>query len=949
MSVRSLNGLNSSVRSLNGLSTQLKDGKAIKVSNKNEIDVNMKTNTTEQTTIGDTDLFLLSDTTGANIKHITGINLKQKALLHLVGGTNINLTNDSSNDTVINLDDEIELQKVSLTKNPKSTTYPLNFEFYVADNNEFRLIAQGSASTGPTAPPYEQILMGVSTETIYPFKGIFDFYNGFIRRVLTINTFNSNVLTVNNNNQQFLIKDTNKNFTDGKFVSVDSSAKLTPMDILATDNITKTINSADITLKLNDVISGLTSINGYTFDLATTTARNQFLLKQDGVGAFSSGDLLNINSTGKVNNITPTQLLNTLTVSNGLTKNTNDISISLTPTISITETMTLSGATNSLLKIKSVSNSFQPKLQYFQGDNLRVFQQYDYGNSKFDFAVKTGALHLKSYVDTTNTQVILDNEIVNVKVGNSSNSAIDILTCSFTTVDIYKELDTNGNQITFKTNDNFQYIKFLNDTSLNGLEIVGYGEGSTKASHRFKAGQNTTNILEIYPDKIDVNKKVLWFDNENEKGYIRFDNTMFEIQSSGCDLRLGKRGGSGSSNDIVIDTSSITFNKRLCFTSSTNDDRYIVLQGNDITSDSRIIGYSNRIDIIGKETSSTNPAIRFLSASTTVFQIHQDRTNMYKPLYMNSTASLDRPIYLHHNEAFFVKYKFANSTGDKINGTDLGGYGGSDGTDFASVRITATDNNYAGTLAEFFPKNIKMYKHAGVILDNNTNFPLSENDAFTIRKDGLCNLLIRSFSNSAKIKLQASNNYGASIEFTGSQFRIETVNQELKTVASNHNFYNSSTLRLAFQSDTNLVVYNGSTVKFASNDSQNAHSSRDYKKNINDLVESESINVIRNINPVSFEYLEQYWDEHDRCNACNCDLRKGFIWEDTQPILPQATRTINMNNPDEPTTKTLDLKMVIPDLTKTVQYLLNEISTLKEQLLTQSNLISNLQSQINSL
>ena len=33
MSVRSLNGLNSSVRSLNGLSTQLKDGKAIKVSN----------------------------------------------------------------------------------------------------------------------------------------------------------------------------------------------------------------------------------------------------------------------------------------------------------------------------------------------------------------------------------------------------------------------------------------------------------------------------------------------------------------------------------------------------------------------------------------------------------------------------------------------------------------------------------------------------------------------------------------------------------------------------------------------------------------------------------------------------------------------------------------------------------------------------------------------------
>ena len=160
------NGVGLLGRNITNQSNSLNDGKAIKISNKNEIDVNMKTNTTEQTTVGDTDLFLLSDTTGANIKHITGINLKQKALLHLVGGTNINLTNDSSNDTVINLDDEIELQKVSLTKNPKSTTYPLNFEFYVADNNEFRLIAQGSASTGPTAPPYEQILMGVSTETI---------------------------------------------------------------------------------------------------------------------------------------------------------------------------------------------------------------------------------------------------------------------------------------------------------------------------------------------------------------------------------------------------------------------------------------------------------------------------------------------------------------------------------------------------------------------------------------------------------------------------------------------------------------------------------------------------------------------------------------------------------------------------------------------------------------
>jgi hypothetical protein len=150
MSNRNLNGLSSSVRSLNGLSTQLKDGKGIKVSNKNEIDVNMKTNTTEQTTIGDTDLFLLSDTTGANIKHITGINLKQKALLHLVGGTNINLTNDSSNDTVINLDSQIELQKTTIIKNPKSTSFPTGFSTVIQASgaqegfDEFRIVADGS-------------------------------------------------------------------------------------------------------------------------------------------------------------------------------------------------------------------------------------------------------------------------------------------------------------------------------------------------------------------------------------------------------------------------------------------------------------------------------------------------------------------------------------------------------------------------------------------------------------------------------------------------------------------------------------------------------------------------------------------------------------------------------------------------------------------------------------
>ena len=948
------NGFNSR-NILNIRNQKLKDGKAIKINtsitNKNEIDVNMKTNTTEQTTIGDTDLFLLSDTTGANIKHITGINLKQKALLHLVGGTNINLTNDSSNDTVINLDDNIDTAgsitckdfvKIKNTNNNISSfggilflegsvpqvSYPFRYKqqvFHTNSGDAYQILAEDNASN-------QRVLFELHSGTNNSTTHTVNFHTANLTNILKINTYDANVLTVNNNNQQFLVKDTNKNFSSGNFLAVDSSSKITPINILGGNNINISSTTNDITINLDTTLTGITNINSTTISQLLTISAHPSINTLGGV--------LKLSKPSK----------------SGITNN-RDFEI-------LTDLQ--NSDNNRVLVFRALSSNYDfLTMGDFSGSNqIRANAKMIIQPSADDYTNDEFMLHIKSFEDK-DCRVCIESDMV--QGGGEDHHPTLLFRQDGGTVKTEIGLNVSNRFYLHHpaTNTDHCRVEFflglatMDATSLvlqlsplavdcnKKLNVSTDGINTDVGDLKLKVSNN--EIISLSTDKIDVNKKVIWLDNENEKGYIRFDNNMFEIQSSNCDLRLGKRGGSGSSNDIVIDTSSININKSLLFTSSSNTNRFIVLQGGDVNSDSRIIGYDNRIDIIGKETSSTNPAIRFISGSTTVFQIHQDRTNMYKPLYMNSTSSLDRPIYLHHNEAFFVKYKFDNSTGNKINGTDLGGYGGSNGTDFASVRITATDANYPGTLAEFFPKNIKMYKHAGVILDNNSHFPLSENDAFTIRKDGLCNLLIRSFSDYSQIQLQASNNYNGSIAYTGSQFRIETVGQEFKTVASHHNFFNGSSLRLSFQSDSNLVVYNGSTVKFASNDSQNAHSSRDYKKNINDLVESESINVIRNINPVSFEYLEQYWDENDRCNACNCDLRKGFIWEDTKPILPQATRSINMNNPDEPTTKTLDLKMVIPDLTKTVQYLLNEISTLKEQLITQSTLISNLQSQLNNI
>ena len=436
---------------------------------------------------------------------------------------------------------------------------------------------------------------------------------------------------------------------------------------------------------------------------------------------------------------------------------------------------------------------------------------------------------------------------------------------------------------------------------MNGLLVRGYG-GSIPFFRLQSSFGGTVNVADYYQDKVIFFKQI--FMNQNAINFYDATDTAHQITWNNTDTNTTPTAT--GMNGLLIR------------------------------------GYGNTVAFCRFQSTA--------DGNTTVMDLFKQKIHMYQPLYMNSTSSLDRPIYLHTNTAFYVRYK-NDSTAPAINGTDVGGFSG--------VRLSNTNTQSTNSIQlQTFgvsPRtadakgSVEVYNKLSVIR-NGATLQQDANDTFTVRNTGFCKAIIHSDSGDCELALKCgSDNSNQTVikRKTNDQFSISNVG-EIKTSATNHNFFNSSTLRLAFQSDTNLVVYNGSTVKFASNDGQNAHSSRDYKKNINNLVESESINIIKNINPVSFEYLEQYWDEYDKCNACNCDLRKGFIWEDTQPILPQATRTINMNNPDEETTKTLDLKMVIPDLTKTVQYLLNKVETLETQLLTQSNLISNLQSQLNS-
>ena len=851
------NGFNSR-NILNIRNQKLKDGKAIKINtsitNKNEIDLNMKTNTTEQTTIGDTDLFLLSDTTGETIKYITGINLKQKALLHLIGGTNINLTTDAQGDTEINLDDNIDTAgsitckdfvKIKNTNNAVSSfggilslegsvpqiSYPFRYKqqiFHTNSGDAYQILAEDNALN-------QRVLFELHSGTNNTTTHTVNFHTANLTNILKINTYDANVLELNNNNQQYLIKDTGKNFVNNDILSVDINNKISPItptdiisNIVAGTNLNRNVN----TINLNTTLTGITNIN------STTIATKLDISAHPTIDTL--GGVLKLLKPTKTNPDGSINIYNRdFEILTDLQNNDNNgvlvfralKPIPALPDYDILSMGSFSGSNQIRANTKMIiqplvddytDDEFMLNIKSFVDKSCKVCIQSDIVNT---FVSKETSLIFKNHFIQADIGLNVNNKLylhhpstntnqsrVEFFLGSAikdSNSLIFELTPNL--ANMYKPLYMNDNQINFQTNNTNHFIKMNNGTDFNGLEYAGGGSGS-QVAHYFKSTNGSgTDLMKMYEAKVEI----------------------------------------------------------------------------------------------------------------------------LRPLYMNSTTTNDRPIYLHYNTDFFIKYQ--NSSGQNV--VECKGYNG--------VHLGSTAANNVNLKVQ--QDRVEIGGYAGVIQDNRTNIPLTQNDTLIVRNEGLATLRVRSFTNNATFLLQSGNNYNASITYTGSQFRIETVGQEFRTDASNHNFYNSSTLRLAFQSDTNLVVYDGSTVKFASNDSKNAHSSIQYKKNINDLVESESINIIKNINPVSFEYLEKYWDKHDQCNSCNCNVRKGFIWEDTKPILPQACRTINMDNPDEETTYTLDVREVIPDLVKVNQYLLNEISTLKEQLITQSTLISNLQSQINNI
>jgi len=747
---------------LNIKNKNLLDGNAIKISDRNNINVDIKTNTTEQTTIGADDLFLLSDTTGKTIKYIKGLNLKQQTNNSLIAGNNIVFTTNNNN-TVINVKDVI----TSLTS-----------------INGFTLVTNISSAAS-----------------------------------------------------QFLLKDNSVGgFANGSFLTTNANGLIVPKTeasvislvqakIEAGINIVRSIGlNSILTLALSNALINMVNINGYVFNTTTNSTVNQFLLKDTTVGSFSSGDFLTINSSNKVDNISRIDLNNSIVsqvfVSNGLARAliTNNgyssISISTTPSINLNDTMTLLNTSSGvappnnggqcILKIEAGgSASFKPQIQLFQSATLRTLLEYDKTNNKFLINAPTGLIEISGYNGTS--QILAGSQNVEIKTGGNL-----IFKVQSNQVNINTILSMNQNAINLyaPTDTNHQILYSNQSGAMNGVLIRGFG--NDVPFFRLQGTSNGThNVFDAYINKVSMLKK------------LEMNNNQINLQT-----------GTGN--------------------------HYIKFSADEMDG-VEVVGYGANASAIFRVACSNG------SPQTKVLEVEQDQILFYKSLVFPS----------------------------------LGG-----GTDFSSLKYSN---------------------------DKKLTISFEETGEFRWDKSG------------------SSHNYFKTIkQGSGSNGRTYFFEQGGDSGQSNGGAFQTqnSQGKLLFQSDRNLVIYRpDNSVSFASGGNA---SSRDYKTNINDLVEDESVNIIKNINPVSYEYKEQYWDDLDKCDSCNCNVRKGFIWEDIKPILPQSAKSVNMNNPDYPMTKLLDLREIIPDLTKTVQYLLNKVQTLEQQLLTQSNLISNLQSQINN-
>ena len=643
--------------------------------------------------------------------------------------------------------------------------------------------------------------------------------------------------------------------------------------LIAGDNINFTINGNNRVINVDTALTGITNINTYIANVFEVNNTNQQYLIKD--VSLSANSILSVGSNNKISSTTPTTILNNIIAGANLNKandsNTINLDTVLTSITSIEGTnLKLYSATNEIISLDNSAISCNRKIA--MNSQIINFTSATDNNHQILYSNGGGTMDgvlIRGY----------GNNVPFFRLQATNPSVVNVLDAYPDKIIALKTLYMSGEKISFRNTDVNHYMQYNGGTGIDGVEVGGFGFNN-QAFFRAKNTDGNGTVFECFKEQISCSKKLNM--NQNPMNvYSAADDNHQVKHSFGVGADLGP-----AMNGVLIRGIG-------------GPDPFFRLQETDT------------------------------SGGVNVLDVYKDKIRCLKKLELNQNR-------LDFTTGGFQYMEFNTSAMD---GILLSGYGG--GASKTPVFRVQTSNTGVSSpiQLECFANDpnvtnsatgiTRVYNKLAVIRSG--TLQNDANDIFSIRNTGFCKSIIHSDNGGCELTLRTNNNQ-ATMQYDNNQRLLISTGGQFRTGGTEHLFYNGGSLRLAFQSDTNLVVYDGTTVKFASNDSQNAHSSRDYKKNISDLVESDSINIIKNLNPVSYEYKEKYWNEHDRCNACNCDLRKGFIWESTKPVLPQACRTINMNNPDEETTKTLDLKMVIPDLTKTVQYLLNKIEKLESQI-----------------
>ena len=869
-----------------------------------------------------------------------------RVLNNLTGFQNRTLTGISSEDNIDDIKDKYDfdssIQSGSLLIGSSSGKYTNNTLTAGANititnatgQNGKGTITIASSKLGLTAGTNLSKTTGVNgdiTLNLDAVIGSMSSINGF--------TLVTNIASAAN---QFLLKDNSVGaFPAYSFLTTNANGLIVPNTyavintviqntILGGTNITKTSAGGNITLNLDGTLTSITKINNYVANVLTVNnSDSQYLIKDANLSANS---ILSVGSNGKISSTTPTIILSNLTAGTNLTKSSNTINLDATLT-SITSvngyvfnTTTNSTVNQFLLKDTSVG-------AFSSGDFLTINSSNKVDNI--------------SRIDLNNSivsQVFTSNGLTRTLITNNGYSNISISTTPTINID-----DTMTLVNLSGTNGGHAVLKIRAGTSASfspSVELIQ--DGTVRTYLQYDKSNNKfyilapTGVIELLAyggtGQININ---------NQNVEIKIDNSIkLKVQSTHVDMNT----------KIAMNSQAINFS------SATDANHQILYSGSSAggtgSMDGVLIrGYGGNVPFFRLQ--ATNPSLN------NVLDASYDKVNIYKKMSMNQ-----QPIHLY--SAGDTNHLITHSWGDngspsspEMNGVLIKGYGG---TNLPFFRIKGMAGGGFNIMNAYIDE-VRIYNKLSVIKSNAT-LQNDTNDIFTVRNTGLTKAIIHSTNGDCKLAFKTGSIEATLVYSTGGTFTISTASNGQfhifrgtarayqlypQGIGQTHfydcggavdtnnggNFIVQNSLgSLYFQNDRNFVIYRSppySGAAFATGSNNN--SSRDYKDNIIDLEENESINIIKNINPVSFTYKPAYWDKTDDCNNCGCKVRRGFIWEDVKPILPTACSMIKHNGVDDGSTKMLHKEEIIPDLVKTVQYLMNKVETLESQ-------INNLQNNI---